>query len=500
MFGPPGVKVAHLFTTFDFQSIFNILFQHEEAFRLPDTTLRVVVFSIGFLLLLVIPRIKIKNNIDFKNINNFVLLLFFIFYATLLNTDNVYNYIAILILLPSIFYYVFKDIGTLSIAEKLFISSFAIIFLLPFIHNSLISSGSYYVTKIGSGDLTTKLVHGNEASFAEIDNYLRFLFAIPIFLLFRKINYKTSSIIFSISVFSIIIGISSLYFHYAAVDFRVTGYSSTTAIFGNISILFSILSIFSIKYFKDEISEYKYLPMLAAILTFIAWGLTGTRGPIIIVLLIIIFFLFNKNIRNKYIPLSFKGFLILFIVTLALFSQSKVFERVKLSYPSTYNYIYEDSGHYWNHKDSIVPRINIWKGTINMIQDNMLSGVGLNNYNNALNHQILNGNIDPIRRNKNNLTAGLNHAHSQYLDIFAKTGIIGFLSLIYFILMNIYFFSSKLTNNNILALFGLITILTYSIHMMYHTILSHQQSILFVSYSLALLGGLSAKSKRKAGA
>ena len=49
MFGPPGVKVAHLFTTFDFQSIFNILFQHEEAFRLPDTTLRVVVFSIGFL-------------------------------------------------------------------------------------------------------------------------------------------------------------------------------------------------------------------------------------------------------------------------------------------------------------------------------------------------------------------------------------------------------------------------------------------------------------------
>ena len=89
----------------------------------------------------------------------------------MLNTDNVYNYIAILILLPSIFYYVFKDIGTLSIAEKLFISSFAILFLLPFIHNSLISSGSYYVTKIGSGDLTTKLVHGNEASFAEIDNY-----------------------------------------------------------------------------------------------------------------------------------------------------------------------------------------------------------------------------------------------------------------------------------------------------------------------------------------
>ena len=163
------------------------------------------------------------------------------------------------------------------------------------------------------------------------------------------------------------------------------------------------------------------------------------------------------------------------------------------SYSSTYNYIYEDSPHYWKHKDSIAPRLNIWKGSLNIISDNIVAGVGLNNYNNALQNQILNKHISPIRKSISNPTAGLNHAHNQYLDIFAKTGIIGFLSLLYFIIMNIYFFSNKLLKNikNILALFGLVTIITYSSHMVYHTILSHHQSVLFFTYSLAILAGFS---------
>ena len=118
---------------------------------------------------------------------------------------------------------------------------------------------------------------------------------------------------------------------------------------------------------------------------------------------------------------------------------------------------------------------------------------GKNNFNQYLNSQIKDKKIDPIRNNQQNPTAGLNHAHNQYLDIFAKTGITGLFLLLFFLIMNLFFFLKRYLHNKncFYAKSGLLTIITYSTYMLNHTIISHQQSSLFLSFFLIIMAGLS---------
>ena len=92
-----------------------------------------------------------------------------------------------------------------------------------------------------------------------------------------------------------------------------------------------------------------------------------------------------------------------------------------------------------------------------------------------------------------NPTAGLNHAHSQFLDIFVKLGFFGFLLLSFFIIINFYFFYrlSKNNEDNVFAIFGLLFILIHSLIMINHVILSHQQSTIFMVFLLVFFAGLS---------
>ena len=95
-----------------------------------------------------------------------------------------------------------------------------------------------------------------------------------------------------------------------------------------------------------------------------------------------------------------------------------------------------------------------------------------------------------IRKDFKNPTAGLNHAHNQYLDIFAKMGIFGFILLILFLLININFFHQKFKSSSLLkqnvALFGMSTIVMYMSHMMTHAVFSHHHSTIFMLMVLIL--------------
>jgi len=136
--------------------------------------------------------------------------------------------------------------------------------------------------------------------------------------------------------------------------------------------------------------------------------------------------------------------------------------------------------------------LTIWKGSTNIISEYPLLGIGQSNFNNHLVLQIKDKKINPIRNSPEMLAAGLNHAHNQYLDTFAKTGIIGFIILIFFIYMNLLFFSKKYVNNRncFYSKAGLFTIISYSTYMLNHTILSHQQSSLFLSFFLIIVAAL----------
>ena len=58
-------------------------------------------------------------------------------------------------------------------------------------------------------------------------------------------------------------------------------------------------------------------------------------------------------------------------------------------------------------------------------------------------------------------------------------------------LYNYFYNNLKNNRNNISGFMGLIVLTSYMSYMVYHTVLSHHQSILFMTFSLAILAGLS---------
>ena len=141
--------------------------------------------------------------------------------------------------------------------------------------------------------------------------------------------------------------------------------------------------------------------------------------------------------------------------------------------------------------ESMSSRLAVWQGAINMIQENPVTGVGLDNFNKSLHNQMSADKISKVRRDLVNPTAGQNHAHNQYLDMYAKNGIFGFLALLYFIFINFKAFISMIDSKSydirILAVSGLTVVTTYFSYMLSHTILSHQVSTIFMLFILITL-------------
>ena len=467
--GPPSIKIYGIITSLDINRLIDVYTTSETLFRMPDTYLRIAVFSSAIFLLIIIPSINV-NKINYKIPDSKILLIILALFITFLSTSYLYNIFAILLFFYSAYYYIFYFDSKLEKHEIIFISSYLIFFLYPFYHSLYIPS-----------------------NLAEIDNYLRFLFAIPVYLLMRSIITSHIDVLNSINIISIIIGLSALYYYLFYNDIRVRGFTSTSTIFSNISLLFAMLSLLTIKRLYENKSRYAYMSIIGVIAALFAWSTTGSRGSIVAILFILILIIFNKTLRKEYLYFNIKYITIITLLFGLFFYNSGSLTRMQNAYESTYNYIYDDAQHHWRHKDSIVPRLNLWNGSLNMIYDNTMLGVGLSNYNNELNNQIIAGKIEPIRQDRSNYTAGMNHSHNQFLDIFAKTGIIGFLTLMYFVLSNYYYFYHNLKNNrdNVAGFMGLVVLTSYLSFMMYHTILSHQQSVLFMTFSLAIFAGLS---------
>jgi len=481
MIGPPNVPIKGALLSFDINAVLNIFSTADVFYRPPDTFLRFLTFIISIILFITI----IFHRSHKENIPNFFIYSMpaavYLFFMTILTTNEIYNYIAIFIILTSFYFLIFYSKNNLSLLEILIMLSYLSIFLIPFF---------------------SSLAH--ETTFSEIDNYIRFFLVIPVYLTLREIEFSSSDFFNTINITSILIGIFALYCMLILNEHRVRGFTSTSLIFGNISLLFSLFSFLSIRHYLNN-NKNIIFPIIASGASFFAWGATGSRGSVILIIIFIIL-LMTKPFR-KLLNLSIKQIMVAMLIGITILINSVTLIRYNNAYESTYNYITENSKHYWMHLDSIVPRLSLWEGSKNIISDNLLFGVGLNNFNVELEKQINEKKINPIRYDYGsgksqervpNLTAGLNHAHNQYLDIFVKTGIFGFLTFIFFIIMNLYFFYdryevSKNDDTKLFSLFGIVSIFGYISYMFTHSILSHQLSTLFMTLLLITLSAIITK-------
>ena len=465
--GPPNIQVLNLLYSFNVSEAVKLFNESDSFFRMPNTKIRFTLYIIStilFVIFLFLPSTLSKSFINDK----FARFLIYLFLLFILVSDYIYNISAIILILYSVYYLIFYSSKSFTQKEIFFIFAYFFLYFLPFIHSL------YYHT-----------------SLPEVDNYLRFLFAIPLYILIREINLNTLEFINIIFISSILIGITALYFLSTEELSRMRGYTSSATIFGNISFLFSIMSFISIKYYLNHNKNY-FIPILSVILPFIAWSLTSSRGPLIALLIIFIIYLFRffkADLRSSISKIS----LLLISFAFVIIAFSDIPNRLSQAYYSTYNFMIDKDNHNWRQKDSLIPRYIIWQGSMIMIKNNPVIGIGLNNFNTELHNLMKDNSIKPLKRDLKNPTAGMNHAHNQYLDIFAKTGIFGFLSLLFFLIMNIYHFRDGMRYEDddctYFSTIGVVVMIIYISYMFTHTILAHQQSTLFMILLLIILSG-----------
>jgi O-antigen ligase len=468
VFGNNETPVKQIFTEFNFFETLDLLATKESFFRTPDTFLRSSVFFLSIITMLLSFILKSSNtNILSTTLRNLITILPLVFFLTILSTDDFYNVIALLLVILSIYYTIFYAKRSFHRHESILISSYVLILIYPF-YSSLI----------------------HQSSLAEIDNYLRFLFVIPVYITLRDMNISLKFFLLSIGLASLLSGALAI-FQYLYINGPVAGYSSSSSVFGAIVLFFSLISIMSTAYF-DKNKFIQYFLYVSSSIGIMGWMLTGQRGLILLIIFFGFFLFFTKSkslLWTSKMPLFIiPSILILFFFTTPLFS------RITNAYESTYNYVIEDSPHHWRHRDSIVPRLTIWEGSINIIKENGFHGIGLDNFNKKLEEQMFLGKIDSIRDSVNNKSAGMNHAHNQYLDIYVKTGILGLITLLIFLYIHIKYFRNGLNSDkseyNLISLIGILSVFNFSIVMLFQTFLAHQQLILFMCLMLVTIGAM----------
>lgn len=190
--------------------------------------------------------------------------------------------------------------------------------------------------------------------------------------------------------------------------------------------LLAFLVIFCFIYIWNPESnkKNKYFLSLIFIAAIIGVVLTGTRGiwiALTFTVCVLVFLLDKKQI--------FKFILIFLLVSLIIFMFMPDYYSNRLT--SIFDI---------NQNNSNLTRLNLWRGAILIFKDNPINGIGLNNFS-----EIIGNN--PYHKNPMGSKA---HAHNNYLQLLAETGIIGlmaFLFLNYKVIMTLFSLIKKTRDN-----------------------------------------------------
>lgn len=231
-----------------------------------------------------------------------------------------------------------------------------------------------------------------------------------------------------------------------------------------------ILYFFSIS--KNTFIKF-FLAFLNAIIVFII-GILGTRGAFIgifsIYLIYLIFLFFDKTkLKTKSTNLT----ILCFSIILSLFTNYKILKNQDniISRASTINISTNDG--------SVNQRLRYYKQSINHIKENILFGTGLGNWK-----------IESINYDKNDIEGFIvpYHAHNDFLQITAETGIIGLLLyglFLFYSFKDLYYKKENFENNLSIILFSCLVV--YGIDSMLNFPIARPISQIFLILLICLI-------------
>ena len=329
----------------------------------------------------------------------------------------------------------------------------------------------------------------HESPVSEIDNYSRFLFVLPLYFLFRSVVVDQDNFINVIVITAVATFILSLYLYFfnnPNLD-RIGGLTSVSITYGNM--IMTIAIYLMITMFENLNQNRRLLIIFALVCSIFSWSLTMTKGSLIGLGFVLAYIFVSKSFYfNKIYAVA--G-LVIFILTLSFSPIHQTLDR-----------FYDDIRHIQQqelteiHKDpkvsfSTKERIFLLVNAKEMILEKPFTGVGYQNFHKRIIEETY----------KNDRRYGMaqhDHAHNDFIDLWAKIGVFGFLALVLFYIVNLRFFLNaiKHSSSNYFAKIGMVTLLSQLGFMLTQTQLSHHQPTLFFLVILIVAASQTIKSNK----
>ena len=321
-------------------------------------------------------------------------------------------------------------------------------------------------------------IHGSGLRY--IDDYMRLLYLLPIYLLFSKKDIIIES------HFIRVIKISSLFafLHYAyfynfvavnaGQDIELERYGGTSSIAITYSYMLATMMIFGIYFFfKTSKEKPDYILMLSFLIFFLLYSQTGTKGLIPGIILSIMFILYWFRPRKIIIFVTF-------LPLLYIFASSDISQRVQqtIKFIDTYTLSSTDeknSKQVYRSDESTYTRIRLIEYGFDTIEEKPIFGLG---------PQMLENDLHSKMREYNmRTTIRFGHLHNDFIDIAVKFGVpsVLLLIMIYFSLARKY-----ISDNNKVCILILIL---FIVGQMTQSHFTHNQAVTFFTTILFCLSG-----------
>jgi len=250
-------------------------------------------------------------------------------------------------------------------------------------------------------------------------------------------------------------------------------------------------------FFLDKKRNYLSLIIfiIAGFLGISAMLLAGGRGVwIAAIFSIFILIVLNPNYWNK-LERSFVLFIFvfLFIISFAI-PNSGTFNRVEKAYTGITEFISKsDEARDYAKGASVMSRLEMWKAGVLILKDNLIAGVGLNNFKANTKKLIQEKKISPE-------IGSFSHPHGQFITTLVEQGILG-LIVLFFVIYLPFRVGLKVKNirskDSMPYIIILTTTLFYFFYSFTNGIYAHQNTTLFYALIISVASALLKRDSRQ---
>lgn len=261
---------------------------------------------------------------------------------------------------------------------------------------------------------------------------------------------------------------------------RASGYTHKIQ-FGNISMLMGIFCLAGLGWASNQKRPKFWIIFLiiGAIAGALGSLLSGSRGGWIGLpfVFLVLYKAYGNRIQNN-TKAKVIGAVLLGALAVYAIPQTGVKKRVNQAFSDIERYQTGES-----RTSSLGTRFEMWKGAIILIAEKPLLGHGWNGYNVEMTRLVNKGIIHPVVIDR--------HAHNEYLDNFARRGILGLVSLLALYLIPLSLFSKRIKSEDLeiksLATAGTLLSVAYMDFGLSQVFLSHNSGVMVYAFWMAAL-------------